>query len=87
MSGWEVAEQIKRLSGDTPVALITGWEVKQKKQELKSKGVDVVLKKPFRVEEILSLVHDLMAARDNHGRLLSLSTRPSGQSVTRRLSR
>jgi PAS domain S-box-containing protein len=87
MSGWEVAEQIKRLSGETPVALITGWEVKQKKQELKSKGVDVVLKKPFRVEEILSLVHDLMAARDNHGRLLSLSTRPSGQSVTRRLSR
>jgi PAS domain S-box-containing protein len=87
MSGWEVAEQIKRLSGETPVALITGWEVKHKKPELQSRGVDVVLKKPFRVEEILSLVHDLMAARDNHGRLLSLSTRPSGQSVTRRLSR
>jgi PAS domain S-box-containing protein len=85
MSGWEVAEQIKRLSGETPVALITGWDVKQKKQELKSKGVDVVLKKPFRVEEILSLVQDLMAGRDNHGILLSLSPRPSGQPATRRL--
>jgi CheY-like chemotaxis protein len=85
MSGWEVAEQIKRLSGETPVALITGWEVKQKKQELKSKGVDVVLKKPFRVEEILSLVQDLIAARDNHGRILSLSARPPGQPATSRL--
>ncbi len=84
MSGWEVAEGIKRLSGETPVALLTGWDVKQKKQELKSRGVDIVLKKPFRVEEILSLVQDLMAARENHGRLLSLSARPSGEPATRR---
>ncbi len=84
MSGWEVAEGINRLSGETPVALITGWEVKQKKQELKSKGVDIVLKKPFRVDEILHLVQDLMAARENHGRLLSLSARPSGEPATRR---
>ena len=85
MSGWQVAEQIKELSGETPVALITGWEVKQKNPELKSKGVDVVLKKPFRVEEILGLVQELMAARENHGRLLSPSVRPSCRPVTKRL--
>jgi PAS domain S-box-containing protein len=71
MSGWQVAEKIKQLSSDTPVALITGWEVKQKKQELKNNGVDVLLKKPFRVEEILGLVQECLAARDNHGRSLS----------------
>jgi CheY-like chemotaxis protein len=71
MSGWQVAEQIKQLSGETPVALITGWDVKQKKQELKNKGVDIVLKKPFRVDEILGLVQDLMAALENRGRILS----------------
>ena len=65
MSGWQVAEKIKQLSSDTPVALITGWEVKKKKQELKSKGVDIVLKKPFRVDEILRLVQEWMAERDN----------------------
>ena len=66
MSGWQVAEKIKQLSSDTPVALITGWEVKKKKQELKKSGVDVVLKKPFRVDEILRLVQEWMAERDNH---------------------
>ena len=66
MSGWQVAEKIKQLSSDTPVALITGWEVKKKKQELKKNGVDVVLKKPFRVDEILRLVQEWMAERDNH---------------------
>jgi PAS domain S-box-containing protein len=66
MSGWQVAEKIKQLSSDTPVALITGWEVKKKKQELKKNGVDVVVKKPFRVDEILRLVQEWMAERDNH---------------------
>jgi PAS domain S-box-containing protein len=84
MSGWEVAAQVKQLRGEIPVALITGWEVKQKKQELKNKGVDVVIKKPFRVEEILGLVQDFMAARENHGRLLALSARPSGKPASRR---
>lgn len=66
MSGWQVAEKIKQLSSDTPVALITGWEVTKKKQELKKNGVDVVVKKPFRVDEILRLVQEWMAERDNH---------------------
>jgi PAS domain S-box-containing protein len=66
MSGWQVAEKIKQLSSDTPVALITGWEVTKKKQELKKNGVDVVVKKPFRVDEILQLVQEWMAERDNH---------------------
>jgi CheY-like chemotaxis protein len=83
MSGWQVAEQIKQLSGETPVALITGWDVKQKKQELKNKGVDVVLKKPFRVDEILGLVQELMEARGNHGCILSQPLRRSCLSFTK----
>jgi len=67
MSGWQVAEKIKQINKQTPVALITGWEVKQKKQELKNNGVDVVLKKPFRVDEILRLVQDWMVERDDKG--------------------
>jgi PAS domain S-box-containing protein len=58
MSGWQVAEQIKKISKNTPVVLITGWEVQQKGRELKKSGVDMVIKKPFRVDEILELVQN-----------------------------
>ncbi len=60
MSGWQVAEQIKKINKKTPVVLITGWEVQQKGRELKKSGVDMVVKKPFRVNEILQLVQTRM---------------------------
>jgi CheY-like chemotaxis protein len=62
MSGWQVAENIKKICQQTPVALITGWEVKQKDSELKASGVDLVVKKPFRVNEVLQLVQEWMKA-------------------------
>jgi CheY-like chemotaxis protein/anti-sigma regulatory factor (Ser/Thr protein kinase) len=62
MSGWQVAENIKKICQETPVALITGWEVKQNDSELKASGVDLVVKKPFRVNEVLQLVQDWMKA-------------------------
>jgi PAS domain S-box-containing protein len=62
MSGWQVAESIKKIRQETPVALITGWEVKQKDSELKESGVDLVVKKPFRVNEVLQLVQEWMKA-------------------------
>ncbi len=58
MSGWQVAEQIKKINKNTPVVLITGWEVQEKGRELKKSGVDMVVKKPFRVNEILDLVQN-----------------------------
>ena len=58
MSGWQVAEQIKKINKNTPVVLITGWEVQEKGRELKKSGVDMVVKKPFRVNEILELVQN-----------------------------
>ena len=60
MSGWQVAEQIKKINKKTPVVLITGWEVQQKGRELTKSGVDMVVKKPFRVNEILELVQSWM---------------------------
>ena len=60
MSGWQVSEQIKKINKKTPVVLITGWEVQQKGRELKKSGVDIVVKKPFRVNEILELVQSWM---------------------------
>jgi PAS domain S-box-containing protein len=56
MSGWQVAEEIKKINNVTPIALITGWEVQVEKSELAKREVDLVVNKPFRVDQILMVV-------------------------------
>ena len=58
MSGWQVAKEIKKISKKTSVVLITGWNVQLKKSELKKSGIDLVVNKPFQVDQILQLVQD-----------------------------
>jgi len=58
MSGWQVAEEVKKINKETPVALITGWEVQLKQSELRKTGVDLLVNKPFQVDEIRRLVDE-----------------------------
>lgn len=58
ISGWELAEKIKSMSRNTPIALITGWPVKLTLKELRSKGFDLFISKPFRDEQLQKLVTD-----------------------------
>ncbi len=60
ISGWQVAEEIKKLNGKTKVVLVTGWEVQLKDDELKKCGVDLVINKPFQMKQILGLVGEMM---------------------------
>ena len=60
ISGWQVAEAIKKSGRNIPVVLITGWEVEQEKEELKKRGIDFVISKPFRLEEISDVVRNAM---------------------------
>jgi len=64
MSGWQVAEEIKKINRKVPVALITGWRVQQKDYELREKGVDFVVNKPFQVDQVLKLVQECMILID-----------------------
>jgi CheY-like chemotaxis protein len=64
MSGRQVAEEIKRINNTIPVALITGWGVQPEDFEMKKSGVDFIVKKPFRVDQVLQLVQEGMALRD-----------------------
>jgi CheY-like chemotaxis protein len=64
MSGWQVAKEIKKINDKTPVALITGWQIKSDGAELKAKGVDLMINKPFKVEQVLRLVQEGMAIKD-----------------------
>ena len=64
MSGWQVAETIKTINGKTPVAIITGWNVELEESEMRERGVDLVVNKPFEVNQILRLVQEGMELRE-----------------------
>ncbi|MHB1390981.1 MAG: PAS domain S-box protein [Thermoleophilia bacterium] len=63
MSGWEVVEQIKQLSPDTPVALITGWGDQLDQERMKTSRVDNVIAKPFKVEDVRRLVAEALSEK------------------------
>jgi CheY-like chemotaxis protein len=64
MSGWQVAKEIKMIDKKTPVALITGWQIQLKNAEMKAKGVDLYINKPFKVDQLLQLVQEGMEVKD-----------------------
>ena len=63
MSGWEVASAIKELAPEVIIAIITGWGSQFDPSELKKNGVDIVVNKPFRVNQILNLVQEAREIR------------------------
>jgi GAF domain-containing protein len=56
MSGWQVAQAAKALRPDVPVVLVTGWGVELPGDQLRANGVDRVMTKPFRIDEVKSVV-------------------------------
>jgi CheY-like chemotaxis protein len=56
MSGRELASHIKAISPETPVILITGWGVAVDEDKMKRSGVDYILRKPFRLEQLSELI-------------------------------
>jgi CheY-like chemotaxis protein len=63
MSGWEVANAIKKLAPEVIIAIITGWGTQFDPSELKKNGIDIVVNKPFRVNQILNLVQEAREIR------------------------
>ena len=58
MSGWQVAEKIKSINRKTPVILITGWDIKQEEAQMKDNWVDLIIHKPFEMNQLLNVVQD-----------------------------
>lgn len=63
MSGYEVAAQIKARKPDVPVGLVTGWGATLDPEKAKQHGVDIVLSKPFRFDQVLRLVDEALEKR------------------------
>ena len=62
MSGWDVAQEIKKISPKTWVVLVTAWPIDQMAEELVSRGVDRVLPKPFEVDSLFKLMDEILVA-------------------------
>ena len=58
MSGWQVAEEIKHMGRNVPVAVITGWSVHLNESGMREKGVNFIIQKPFQIDQILQLVRE-----------------------------
>lgn len=56
VNGWQVARAVKNHAPAVPVLLITGWGVELSPEALKAHGVDAVLSKPVKLDDILAAV-------------------------------
>lgn len=55
ISGRDLARVFRELSPGVMIALITGWGETLDRAQLQESGIDRIVTKPFRVDEILSL--------------------------------
>jgi DNA-binding response OmpR family regulator len=58
MSGWEIARSIKKLAPNVMIALITGWGETIDRAHVQESGIDTIVSKPFRIDQILCLTRE-----------------------------
>jgi len=65
MSGWEVAKRIRAKKRNVPIILLSGWGIQLNDDRVRECGIDLVLSKPCRMEEILSGAEEVLG-RQKH---------------------
>ncbi|PYN69612.1 MAG: hypothetical protein DMD93_07115 [Candidatus Rokuibacteriota bacterium] len=63
VSGWQVARAIKEMAPTVPVIMVTGFGVELSAEERRAHGVDLVLVKPLRIQEILDVASQVARRR------------------------
>ncbi|MBN1232796.1 MAG: response regulator [Candidatus Coatesbacteria bacterium] len=58
LSGLEVARWIKQHSPSTGVFLLTGWSIQIDMMQIKEAGVDSLISKPFKFEEVIEALNN-----------------------------
>ncbi|HET7876150.1 MAG TPA: GAF domain-containing protein [Methylomirabilota bacterium] len=61
MTGWEVARAIRERAPRTRVVLVSGFGVEVSPDDMRAHGVDLVLSKPLRVQDVLGALQALRA--------------------------
>lgn len=68
MSGYAVCEAIRSQGNDVPVVMLTARTLVEDRIRGFDAGTDVYLQKPFDLEELISIVRNLLARRGRGGR-------------------
>lgn len=63
LSGWDVARRIRETNAETYLIFITGWREGLKDDDLDALGVDQVLHKPFRLEQLSEALEKACSAQ------------------------
>jgi signal transduction histidine kinase/CheY-like chemotaxis protein len=63
MSGWELARAVRERDERIPLAIITGWGEAVGSSAQRAAGVDWVVAKPFTVEQITRIAHEVARKR------------------------
>jgi len=63
MTGYDVAREVKRLRPELLVGLVTGWGATLDPEKARLQGVDMVISKPFRFEQVLGAVDEALLVR------------------------
>ncbi len=63
IDGWEVVERIKDRDPDIPIIMISGWGLDEEVEKAGRYGVDHILPKPFRLENLSELIEKVKSRR------------------------
>lgn len=63
ISGWDVIEFLKARSPETSVAIISGLGTTRAEEQSHLTAIDVVLKKPFKIHEIQSVLAQYISSQ------------------------
>ena len=64
ISGWDVAAKAKSRNPDLPVVLVTGWGAEYESKDLTKTGIDAVLSKPFKLDELTKIISEQCAGKN-----------------------
>ncbi len=67
MSGWEVADKIRRSRPRTPIVMITGWGMSVDDGEARRRGVATVVHKPFDIAELVRTATEMLSDSESSG--------------------
>ncbi|MCP4685400.1 MAG: response regulator [bacterium] len=65
LSGLDVARRLRKLGNEVPIILVTGWEASLEPSELAAAGINEVLYKPFRMEQLTDVVQSVVTVSRN----------------------
>jgi DNA-binding response OmpR family regulator len=66
LNGWDLAVSVKRHDPSVRVVLVTGWAHQLEGGSAQAHGVDIVMPKPFSIEDVEAVLRTLADRAEHH---------------------